>query len=81
MKELKHPAKPLFQNESDVDVTIFSNEEPDEEDYHTCIEILASQNLGEALIVCFSVEIEENGSVPRISKCLITSILNLYIKL
>ena len=35
MKELKHPAKPLFQNESDVDVTILSNEESDEEDYHT----------------------------------------------
>ena len=34
MKDLKHPAKPLFQNESDVDVTILSNEESDEEDYH-----------------------------------------------
>ena len=33
MKDLKHPAKPLFQNESDVDVTIRSNEESD--DYHT----------------------------------------------
>ena len=31
-KDLKHPAKPLFQNESDVDVTIRSNEESDEED-------------------------------------------------
>ena len=37
MKDLKHPAKPLFQSESDVDVTILSNEECDEEDYHnTC---------------------------------------------
>ena len=37
MKDLRHPAKPLFHNESDVDVTIFSNEESDaeEEDYHT----------------------------------------------
>ena len=35
MKDLKHPAKPLFQNESDVDVTILSNEESDVEDYHT----------------------------------------------
>ena len=34
MKDLKHPAKPLLQNESDVDVTIASNEESDEEDYH-----------------------------------------------
>ena len=36
MKDLKHPAKPLFQNESDVDLTKHSNEEFDEEDYHTC---------------------------------------------
>ena len=41
MKDLKHPAKPLFQNESDVDVTILSNEESDEEDYHSCIELPA----------------------------------------
>ena len=34
MKDLKHPAKPLFQNESDVDITVHSNEESDEEDYH-----------------------------------------------
>ena len=34
MKFLKHPAKPLFQNESDIDVTILSNEESDKEDYH-----------------------------------------------
>ena len=34
MKDLKHPAKPLFQNESDLDVTILSNEETEEEDYH-----------------------------------------------
>ena len=34
MKDLKHPAKPLFQNESDVNVTILSNEKSDEEDYH-----------------------------------------------
>ena len=35
MKDLKHPAKPLFQNETDVDVTILSNKESDEEDYHS----------------------------------------------
>ena len=34
MKDLKQPVKPLFQNESDVDATILSNEESDEEDYH-----------------------------------------------
>ena len=35
MKDLKHPAKPLFRSESDVDVTIHSDEESDiEEDYH-----------------------------------------------
>ena len=38
MKDLKHPAKPLFRSESDVDVTIHSDEESDaeslDEDYH-----------------------------------------------
>ena len=34
MKDLKHPAKPLFQNESDADVTKLSNEESDVEEYH-----------------------------------------------
>ena len=37
MTELKHPAKPLFRSESDVDVTIHSGEESDAEslqDYH-----------------------------------------------
>ena len=38
MKDLKHPAKPLFRSESDVDVTIPSDEESDaeslDEDYH-----------------------------------------------
>ena len=34
MKDLKHPSKPLFQNESDVDVKVLSNEESDEEDYY-----------------------------------------------
>ena len=36
MRDLRHPAKPLFRSESDVDVTIHSDEESDlEEDYHT----------------------------------------------
>ena len=38
MRDLKHPAKPLFRSESDVDVTIHSDEESDAEslgeDYH-----------------------------------------------
>ena len=37
MKELKHPAKPLFHSESDVEVTILSNKESDADedgDYH-----------------------------------------------
>ena len=34
MKDLKHPAKQLFQNESDVDITIHSNEESEVADYH-----------------------------------------------
>ena len=38
MKDLRHPAKPLFRAESDVDVTIHSDEESDaeplREDYH-----------------------------------------------
>ena len=36
MKDLKHPAKPPFRSESDVDVTLHSDEESDlEEDYHS----------------------------------------------
>ena len=35
---MKHPAKPLFRSESDVDVTIHSDEGSDlEEDYHTTV--------------------------------------------
>ena len=34
-KDLKHPAKPLFRSESDVNITMHSDEEFDmEEDYH-----------------------------------------------
>ena len=35
MKDRRPPAKPLVHNESDVDVTILSNEESDEKKYHT----------------------------------------------
>ena len=34
MEDLRHPAKPFFQNEPDIDVTVLSNEESDEKDYH-----------------------------------------------
>ena len=34
MKDLKHPVKPLFQNESDVEAKVLANEDPDVEDYH-----------------------------------------------
>ena len=33
-KDLKHPERPLFQNESDANLTIHSDEESDVEDYH-----------------------------------------------
>ena len=32
--EIRQPAKPWYQNESDVDITILSNEDSEEEDYH-----------------------------------------------
>ena len=34
MEDLRHPAKPFFQNESEIDITVHSNEESGEEDYH-----------------------------------------------
>ena len=43
MKDLRHPAKPLFRAESDVDVTIHSDEESDaeplREDYHKRVDV------------------------------------------
>ena len=38
MKDLRHPARPVFDNESDVDVTIHPDDESDVEeveDYHS----------------------------------------------
>ena len=35
MKDLKLPAEPLFQNESDVDVILLSNEESNEDEYYS----------------------------------------------
>ena len=53
MKDLRHPAKPLFRSESDVNITIHSDEESNtespEEDYHTsyvyCMTLFSSINL------------------------------------
>ena len=40
MRDLKHPAKPLFRSESDVDVTTHSDEERDaEEDYQISLSL------------------------------------------
>ena len=45
MKDLKHPAKPLFRSESDVDITIHSDEESGAEEiegYHKIYDILVN---------------------------------------
>ena len=34
MRDLRHPAKPIHQNDTTLDATIVLNEESDEEDYH-----------------------------------------------
>ena len=34
MRELRHPAKPILQNDATLDATGIFNEESDEEDYH-----------------------------------------------
>ena len=34
MKDLKHPAKPFFETETDLDQIELSNEESEQEDYH-----------------------------------------------
>ena len=46
MRDLKHSAKPLFRSESDVDVTIHSDEERDaEEEYHSSPATICSQRV------------------------------------
>ena len=37
-KDLKHPAKPLYRNEIDLDETMISNEDSEEEDYHNLVD-------------------------------------------
>ena len=34
-KDLKHPARPLYRSEIDLDETMISNEDSEEEDYHS----------------------------------------------
>ena len=34
MRDLRHPAKPIHQNDTTLDATVMFNEESDEEDYH-----------------------------------------------
>ena len=34
MRDLRHPAKPIHQNDTTLDATVIFNEESDEEDYH-----------------------------------------------
>ena len=35
MKDLRHPAKPLYRKEKNLDETLASDEDSEEEDYHT----------------------------------------------
>ena len=35
-KDLRHPAKPLYSDELDLDATMNSNEDSEEEDFHRC---------------------------------------------
>ena len=37
MKDLKHPARPFFETETDLDQAILSNEESEQEDYHNLV--------------------------------------------
>ena len=34
MREIRHPAIPIHQNDTTLDATVFFNEKSDEEDYH-----------------------------------------------
>ena len=34
VKDLRHPAKPLYRSEVDLDAKIVSNEDPEGEEYH-----------------------------------------------
>ena len=42
MRELRNPARPLYQNAPNLDETIMSEEDSEEEDYHTYITVGAS---------------------------------------
>ena len=51
-KDLRHPAKPLYRNEIDINETMISNEDSEEEDYHT-IDIFTSVRLSDVLVMIF----------------------------
>ena len=52
MRELRHPAKPIPQNDKTVDATVIANEVSDEEDYHTW-KRKTTNLLREAKLGCF----------------------------
>ena len=52
MRELRHPAKPIQQNDKTVDATVIANEVSDEEDYHTW-KRKTTNLLSEAKLGCF----------------------------
>ena len=37
MRDLRHPAKPLYRNEMNLDETLASEEDSEEDDYHNII--------------------------------------------
>ena len=50
MRDLRHPAKPIHQNDTTLDATVIFNEESDEEDYHRRLwKLLAASLLGRNL--------------------------------
>ena len=51
MKDLKHPAKPFFETETDLDQIMLSNEESEGEDYHTYLTLLSKTSTGETLMM------------------------------
>ena len=66
IRDLRHPAKPLFRSESDVDVTIHSDEESDlEEDYHQVQSIVLVWKCGNQKLTIIAM----NWNKTLIQKC------------
>ena len=61
MKDLKHPAKPFFETETDLDQTILSNGESVQEDYH--ITLINSSHHG-AVVSAFAWQTRDCGFEP-----------------